>query len=221
VIARAAGAALLLLLSSVLATPSVEARPARRSSRPPRAEPPPIAPAAIVDIGPAYLALAAGWRVTAPGSTAAATAAATATSTSASTATSTSASSATSASPPASAFAPIILRGPDDATMILTRMPAGNLPAWARETRDAHVDELVAGFTAVDGATVVRRTVGTDGPSSVPVLELTLTRAARPVAIRVILFRTLTVVAAATADRDTPALRAALARAAAGLHPDR
>lgn len=154
--------------------------------------------AAVVDIGPAHLIVDDGWRVTDPGAGAGAGAASGSTS-----------------------FQPIVLRGPDGAVLVLTRMPVGNLPAWSRATRDEHVAALVAGFTAVDGTTVARQAVGSDGPSAVPVLDLALTRARRPVAVRVILFRTLTVAAAATADRDTPAVRAALARATAGLHADR
>ena len=161
--------------------------------------------AVTLDLGPAHLIIDDRWTVERGTPIAAGTATTTAT---------------TTATVSASAT-PIVLRGAKGAVLIATRNAAPNLVAWSRATRDAHVDELIAGFTAVDGATVLRRALATDGPSSVPVLELTLRRRGRVVAIRVILFRTLTVAAAATSDDRGPDATAALEHAVAGLHPDR
>ena len=157
-----------------------------------------------LDLGPAHLIALDGWTVERGTPIATETGAETTTATAA-----------------AASATPIVLRGAKGAVLIATRNAAPNLVAWSRATGDAHVDELIAGFTAVDGATVVRRALTTDGPSAVPVLDLTLRRGGRVVAIRVILFRTLTVAAAATADDRGPAATAALERAVAGLHPDR
>lgn len=151
-------------------------------------------PAPSLDVGPAHLDVADGWTGSA------------------------------SASPAASVTAsatPIVLGGHHGAVLVVTRAAAPNPLAWSRATRDAHVDELITGFSALDGATVLRRAVTTEGEAGTPVLGLTLLRGGRVVAIRVLLFRTLTVAAAATADAADRATRAALEHAVAGLHPDR
>ncbi|MBL8621956.1 MAG: hypothetical protein JNK64_11650 [Myxococcales bacterium] len=122
------------------------------------------------------------------------------------------------AGPPATPDGVTRTRG--DATLIVVRYDVGNLPAWREATRAAHVDAIVRGFAATAGYAELGRTLGKTGPAGVPTLDLTFRRrgphGAEVVAARVLLFRTLTMVAIAAAPRD----RAAVDAAVRALTPD-
>ncbi|MBP6845369.1 MAG: hypothetical protein KA201_16560, partial [Kofleriaceae bacterium] len=113
-----------------------------------------------------------------------------------------------------------VTRTRGDATLIVARYDVGNLPAWREATRAAHVDAVVRGFAAAAGYAELGRTLGKTGPAGVPTLDLTFRRrgprGAEVVAARVLLFRTLTMVAIAAAPRD----RAAVDAAVRALTPD-
>lgn len=113
-----------------------------------------------------------------------------------------------------------VTRSRGDATLIVVRYDVGNLPAWREATRAAHVDAIVRGFAATAGYAELGRTLGKTGPAGVPTLDLTFRRrgprGAEVVAARVLLFRTLTMVAIAAAPRD----RATVDAAVRALTPD-
>lgn len=113
-----------------------------------------------------------------------------------------------------------VTRSRGDATLIVVRYDVGNLPAWREATRAAHVDAIVRGFAATAGYAELGRTLGKTGPAGVPTLDLTFRRrgprGAEVVAARVLLFRTLTMIAIAAAPRD----RAAVDAAVRALTPD-
>lgn len=107
-----------------------------------------------------------------------------------------------------------VTRTRGDATLIVVRYDVGNLPAWREATRAAHVDAIVRGFAATAGYAELARALGKTGPAGVPTLDLTFRRrgprGAEVVAARVLLFRTLTMVAIAAAPRDRSAVDAAV-----------
>lgn len=113
-----------------------------------------------------------------------------------------------------------VTRRRDDATVVVVRWDVPNLPAWKDRTRGDHVDAIARGFAAVPGYAELSRTVGKTGPAGVPTLDLTFRRrgprGVEVVAARVLLFRTLTMVAVAAAPRD----RAAVEGAVRALVPD-
>lgn len=117
---------------------------------------------------------------------------------------------------------PVLVRRLDDAVLTVSRLPAPNPGAWRSATRDAYIDAVEAGLVA--GATKVaskRRKLGAD---NVNVLDVTLRRTGpsgpEVVAVRVLLFRTLTMAAAAAAP-DTRANRKRVEAAVGGLAPSR
>jgi hypothetical protein len=123
---------------------------------------------------------------------------------------------------PREGVSPVLVRSQGDALLTVSRLPAPNPGAWRAATRDAYIDAIEAGLVA--GATKVaakRRKLGAD---SVNVLDVTLRRTGpsgpEVVAVRVILFRTLTMSAAAAAP-DTRANRKRVESAVAGLVPSK
>lgn len=123
----------------------------------------------------------------------------------------------TPAAPPAS---PALVRRNDAAVLVVSRLAAPNPGAWRSATREAYMTEVEAGLLA--GATKLsskRRKLGTD---NVNVIDLTMRRTgpAGPevVAVRVLLFRTLTMAASAAAP-DTRANRKLVESAVAGILP--
>ncbi len=112
----------------------------------------------------------------------------------------------------------MILRHGDAATLVVTVAAAPNADAWRSRKRRAYLDEVIAGFAAQPGVTVDkhrdRRVKG------VPTLELWLTRKLDDhrelVVVRLLLFRTRTVMAAAAGARSD---KARLEAAARGLEP--
>ncbi len=106
----------------------------------------------------------------------------------------------------------------DGGTLAITVAPAPNIDAWRTKKRRAYLAEIVAGFRAEPGVTVDKhRDTRVKG---VPTLELWLTRqvdgAREHVVVRLLLFRTRTVAAAAAGPR---AARKRLEAAARGLEP--
>jgi hypothetical protein len=113
-----------------------------------------------------------------------------------------------------------LVRIAGDATLLVTRFDVPNLTAWRDSTRAAYIDAIVAGFATAPGYALSDRTVQRMGPAGVPTLDLHFRRRGprgrEVVAVRVLLFRTLTMVAVAAAASD----RTMIDRAVAGLVPD-
>lgn len=119
--------------------------------------------------------------------------------------------------PPAS---PVLVRRNGDAVLVVSRLAAPNPGAWRSSTREAYLDEVEAGLLA--GATKVavkRRKLGTDGVNAI---DVTMRRngpsGPEVVAVRVLLFRTLTMAASAAAP-DTRGNRKLVEQAVSGLLP--
>ncbi|HVK78743.1 MAG TPA: hypothetical protein VM734_35830 [Kofleriaceae bacterium] len=152
-----------------------------------------VAPAAAepVEVGPATLALAPAWS----GEPAAAS--------------------------PAPADTPLVRRHRDGAVLTVSRAPVGNLDAWRSKTRGAYLDAVEAGFLG-PGTVRLGGARPRLGKAEVPVLDLTFRRTAggttEVVAVRVLLFRTVTIAAAAAAP-DTRAGRRLVEAAVATLAP--
>jgi len=112
----------------------------------------------------------------------------------------------------------IVLHHPDGALLAVTVANAPNAPAWRDKTRAAYLDEVAAGFAATPGITIVSK--ATSRIDGVPCLDLELRRKApegtRLVAVRLLLFRSRTIVLAAEGGRGDRALLAAAVR---GLVP--
>jgi hypothetical protein len=112
----------------------------------------------------------------------------------------------------------IVLHHPGGALLAVTVAIAPNTDAWRLRTRPAYVAEIVEGFEAMAGVTVVDHATTTVG--GVPCLDLSLRRTGgdgpRLVAVRLLLFRTRTIALAAEGDRDDAALLGAAVR---GLVP--
>jgi hypothetical protein len=95
-----------------------------------------------------------------------------------------------------------VVRTNGDALLTVTKASAGNTAAWRSTTRDKYLDEVEAGLAK--GAEKVSAKRGKVGKDNVPVLDVVLRRkspsgASEIVAVRVLLFRTVTVAAAAAA----------------------
>lgn len=124
---------------------------------------------------------------------------------------------------PAVGAAPIVsvARGHGSAQLVVVRSDIPNLEAWRARTRPAHVDAIIAGFAASPGyAAIGKPRVRRLGAAAVPTLELTFRRrgpsGVEVVAVRVLLFRTLTIAAIAAAPSD----RALVVGAVGALTPD-
>lgn len=114
-----------------------------------------------------------------------------------------------------------VVRTNGDALLTVTKAMAGNTAAWRAKTREAYLDALEAGLTR--GAAKVSARRGKVGRDGVPVLDVVLRRTAPDgraelVAVRVLLFRTVTVAAAAAAP-DTRAGRKLVEGAVTKLVP--
>lgn len=114
-----------------------------------------------------------------------------------------------------------VVRTNGRALLTVTKAIAGNTAAWRSATRDTYLDEVEAGL--VRGAEKVSSKRGKVGKDNVPVLDVVLKRkrpggAAEVVAVRVLLFRTVTVAAAAAAP-DGRGDRRLVETAVAGLMP--
>lgn len=128
-----------------------------------------------------------------------------------------------SGEPVAEGGAPALVRRQGLAILTVTRTAAPNPAAWRPRTRDAYLAEVEAGLVA--GATRLASKRRALGQAGVPTLDLTLRRrgpdgAAEVVAVRVLLFRTMTIAAAAAAPDDR-AGRRLVEGAVAGLAPAR
>ncbi len=112
-----------------------------------------------------------------------------------------------------------VVRQREAATLVVARYPVPNVEAWRDSTRGAHVDAIVAGF-ATAGWTIDARAVARLGKAAVPTVDVTLSRTRGAervrVAVRILLFRTMTWTAIAGGAAD----RAVLIDAARGLTPD-
>lgn len=104
--------------------------------------------------------------------------------------------------------------------VVATRLDVPNTEAWRERTRAAHVDAIVAGFAAAPGYKLLARKLGRLGGAGVPTLDLSFRRRGpvdtEVVAVRVLLFRTMTIAAIAASPND----RAAAERAVAALAPE-
>ncbi len=124
---------------------------------------------------------------------------------------------------PAPSDAPLVRTHPSGATLTVTRAAVGNPDAWRRQTHDAYVDAIEAGFARTAGYVRVDHGRPRLGAAGVPTLELTFRRTVggrrEIVAVRVLLFRTVTFAAAAAAP-DTRAGRRLAEAAVASLTPD-
>ena len=114
-----------------------------------------------------------------------------------------------------------VVRTNGDALLTVTKAMAGNTAAWRSKTREAYLDAVEAGLTR--GAEKVSAKRGKVGRDGVPVLDVVLRRTApggrtELVAVRVLLFRTVTVAAAAAAP-DTRAGRKLVEGAVTRLVP--
>jgi len=114
-----------------------------------------------------------------------------------------------------------VVRTNGDALLTVTKAMAGNTAAWRTKTREAYLDAVLAGLTR--GAEKVSARRGKVGRDGVPVLDVVLRRTApggraELVAVRVLLFRTVTVAAAAAAP-DTRAGRRLVEGAVTRLVP--
>lgn len=123
---------------------------------------------------------------------------------------------------PATTGSPLVVRRHGAALLTVTRAAAPNTDAWRARTRERYLDEVEAGLVAGAVKLRARRTrLGADG---VPVLDVTLRRAgpvgAEVVAVRMLLFRTVTIAAAAAAPDDRRG-RKLVEAAVAGLAPAR
>jgi hypothetical protein len=95
-----------------------------------------------------------------------------------------------------------VVRRSGDALLTVTKASAGNTPAWRSATREKYLDEVEASL--VRGAEKLSAKRSTAGKDNVPVLDVVMRRkapggASEVVAVRVLLFRTVTVAAAAAA----------------------
>lgn len=104
-------------------------------------------------------------------------------------------------------------------TVVVRRWDVPNLPAWRAATREAHLDAVARGFATAPGYVELARTAARTGKAGVPTLDLTFRRRGpggdEVVAARVLMFRTLTMVAIAGGGE-----RAAVERVATSLSPD-
>ncbi len=119
---------------------------------------------------------------------------------------------------------PLLVRRRDGALLTVTRAAAPNTAAWRSATRTAYLDEVEAGLLAA-GATKLGAKRKQLGKDSVPVLDVTVRRQAPDgtteiVAVRLLLFRTVTIAAAAAAP-DSRAGRTLAEAAVATLVPQR
>ncbi len=123
--------------------------------------------------------------------------------------------------PPAAEGSPLLVRTSGDGVLVVTRAPAGNTPAWRSATRDAYMTEVEKGLLAgAEKLALTRKKLGKD---NVNVIDATVRRkgpkgGTEVVAVRILLFRTLTIAAAAAAP-DTRAGRKLVETAVAGLSP--
>ncbi|HUQ06421.1 MAG TPA: hypothetical protein VM261_28150 [Kofleriaceae bacterium] len=99
-----------------------------------------------------------------------------------------------------------VVRTNRDALLTVTKAKAGNTAAWRSATREKYLDDVEAGLVAGAGAGAEKLAAkrGKVGRDNVPVLDVVLRRrspagATEIVAVRVLLFRTVTVAAAGAA----------------------
>jgi hypothetical protein len=118
-----------------------------------------------------------------------------------------------------------VVRTHRDALLTVTKARAGNTAAWRSATREKFLDDVEAGLLAGAGAGAEKLAAkrGKAGKDNVPVLDVLLRRkspagATEVVAVRVLLFRTVTV-AAAAATPDTRAGRKLVEGAVVKLVP--
>jgi len=114
-----------------------------------------------------------------------------------------------------------VVRTNGDALLTVTKASAGNTAAWRSATRETYLDEVEASL--VKGAEKLSAKRGKVGKDNVPVLDVLMKRkapsgTAEVVAVRVLLFRTVTVAAAAAAP-DGRRHRRLVETAVAGLMP--
>jgi hypothetical protein len=108
----------------------------------------------------------------------------------------------------------LVMRTDDGGVLAVTVAMTPNPDVWRTSTRGKYQQAIIDGFEAEPGVTVKKAT-----PSlvkGVPCLDLTLVRDGKPVAVRLLLFRTRTV-AAAVEGLDAAAALAAVR----GLTPTR
>jgi hypothetical protein len=108
----------------------------------------------------------------------------------------------------------LVLRDGGDGLLAVTVAMAPNPDAWRTGTRAAYEQAIIDGFAAEPGITAVHAKASLQ--KGVPCIDLTLRRDGKPVAVRLLLFRTRTV-AAAVEGLDA----AAAGVAARGLIPTR
>ena len=127
---------------------------------------------------------------------------------------------------PVTTGSPLLARRQGDVVLTVTRIAAPNPAAWRSATREAYIADVEAGVVSSAGAGATklaskRKKLGADG---VNVLDVTVRRTGpkgpEVVAVRILLFRTLTM-AAAAARTDTRAGRKQVEAAVAGLAPSK
>ena len=100
-----------------------------------------------------------------------------------------------------------VVRTNGDALLTVTKAKAGNTAAWRSATREAYLDAVEASLAT--GAEKLSAKRAKSGKDNVPTLDIVLRRKSptgttEVVAIRVLLFRTVTVAAAAAAPDTRP-----------------
>lgn len=98
-----------------------------------------------------------------------------------------------------------VVRHNGNALLTVTKAMAGNTAAWRSATRETYLDDVEAGLVA--GAEKLSAKRGKVGKDNVPVLDVVMRRkapggASEIVAVRVLLFRTVTVAAAAAVSES-------------------
>lgn len=124
--------------------------------------------------------------------------------------------------PPATEGSPLLVRKNGAAVLTVTKALAGNTAAWRSATREKYMDEVETGLL-VGGAEKLSGKRAKVGKDNVPVMDVVLRRkradgSKEVVAVRVLLFRTVTVAAAAAAP-DTRSGRKLVEGAVVGLVP--
>ncbi len=99
----------------------------------------------------------------------------------------------------------LVMEAADGGLIAVTVAKTSNTQAYRRRSKKAYLEDVVAGFTAMEGVEVTSSKIGKQG--SVPSVDVWLKRGKQEIAVRVLLFRSKTIgVAVSGGDH---ALRAA------------
>lgn len=85
----------------------------------------------------------------------------------------------------------LVMKTDDGGLLAVTVAKTSNTSAYRRKLKQAFLDDVVAGFTAMEGVTVTDSKIGKQG--KVPSVDVWMKRGKQEIAVRVLLFRSKTI----------------------------